>query len=165
MKDILALLVLASVLFADIGPPPAAPDITVMLIKGGQNYTGPMTLIYHCEAPEMGGNDSPVADREMGLDCGNGVCRSNGWFYKFNPCYYSQGGYFTYNTTGSDALIKVNGNVTFPSGGKYDFTIDMDSGSIKPSRGDGNPPACPLPALFLPALLGLALFAGKGAWN
>lgn len=53
MKKLVLLLIifcaLAALVFADIGPAPKAPKITVFLVKNGAAYEGDISLKYVCD--------------------------------------------------------------------------------------------------------------------
>jgi hypothetical protein len=119
-------LVLASFLFADVGPAPPKPNIEVGFVKDGSPYSGPVTLIYHCnEADE---SSSPVGQREVTFSCNKGTCRNDEWFYKFNPCYYPKDGYFKYKI--GEGEFKQSANKNFNESGTYSTTIDADKGDF-----------------------------------
>lgn len=155
MKNILALLILASVLFADVGPAPVAPDITVVFLKDGNGYAGNISLEYICD--EKGqlaswGNTSAFS-------CTNGICRNDGWsFYKLSRCYYPKYGHFEYAINGE---TKRSGTVAFEKEGNYRVTIDATTGSVKETIYSST--LCPVSLIML--ALPLLFITRKGAWN
>ena len=96
MRLLLFLLALmVSLSFADIGPGPDAPAITVTFTKGGEVYTAPISAVWHCNAPVIG-NDTEsgaVGQRNVDLSCQMGVCKNQYWYYKLNPCFDASDGY------------------------------------------------------------------------
>ena len=105
---IAALLLLAPLAFADIGPGPVAPSIQVNLVENGQPYDGPMMLTFICSAPDA--SDSPVGQREMEFACERKVCTNGNWFYKFNPCFYPENGKFRYILTKMEGPVIASGS-------------------------------------------------------
>ncbi|MFH1221724.1 MAG: hypothetical protein V1492_01430 [Candidatus Micrarchaeota archaeon] len=124
---ILVLLILvASVAFADVGPAPEKPEITVTFLKGEKSYISEISLVYHCLAPNEAA--SPVGDRNATFSCSKGVCKNSQWYYKFNPCFYPEDGYFIYTVGGVEN--RVNGSGRFNATGEYNVIVNMDNNEI-----------------------------------
>ena len=147
------LLLLASPLaFADVGPSPERPTITVDILENGQTYDGPMMLTFICSAPDA--SDSPVGQREMEFTCERKVCTNGAWFYKFNPCFYPVNGTFRYILTKMEGPVIASGNASFPASGDYALVLDVGTNVL--SEGSGplpEPPVSPSPCPFVAALL------------
>lgn len=157
MKYALLLLLLCSAAFADVGPGPAKPDITVTFTKGGAPYSGDATLVFHCLENVSG--SGAVGENEVAFTCSSGVCRNENWFYKFNPCFHPSRGYFMY-ATGGDALVRSS-EVSFEQGG-WNVVIDADTGEASQSLEQRF--TCPFPLMVLASLSILAFRAGS-VWN
>ncbi|MBN2478330.1 hypothetical protein JXB01_03510 [Candidatus Micrarchaeota archaeon] len=125
-KKFLILLFVIPLLFADIGPSPPSPEISVLLELEGNPFTEDIPLEYHCsQNHEVSG--SIIGQRTVPFSCSEGACTSEGWFYKLNPCFEDNAGYFTYiynNKTYTTEPFGVS------SGGVYEFTIDVSTGSF-----------------------------------
>ncbi|MBI5228242.1 hypothetical protein HY988_06645 [Candidatus Micrarchaeota archaeon] len=90
---LLLVLLMASFVFADVGPPPPEPNIKVIFLKDQDYYQGNISLSYVCTlAPGPG----PTGEREVNFTCSKGVCTNDYWYYKFNPCYYPTRGRFAF---------------------------------------------------------------------
>jgi len=149
MRFIFLLLVLCAVAFADVGPGPAKPDITVTFTKGGVPYGTDATLVFHCLENVSG--EGAVGEDEITFTCSAGVCRDDYWFYKFNPCFNANRGYFTYALEG-DAL-KNSSEFAFTETGR-DIVINADDGAV--SKGQ-NLFLCPGSFILLALLSLMAL--------
>ena len=152
MRIVFCLLLLCALAFADVGPGPAKPDITVTFTKGGAPYSGDTILVFHCLENVSG--SGAVGENEVAFTCSSGVCRNENWFYKFNPCFHPEKGYFMY-AAGGDALVRSS-EVSFSESGR-DIVINADDGTI--SKGH-NISLCPGSFILLAALSLLAL-----RWN
>jgi len=144
---IAALLLLAPLAFADIGPGPVAPSIQVNLVENGQPYDGPMMLTFICSAPDA--SDSPVGQREMEFACERKVCTNGNWFYKFNPCFYPENGKFRYILTKMEGPVIASGSASFPASGDYALVLDVGTNML--SQGNGPLPEPPVPPSPCPA--------------
>jgi len=155
---LLGLLLVLPFVFADIGPAPPAPNVVVRIVDNGAPASEVSQITYHC----MGSNDTnvsgPVEPAPIGLPCIDGVCRNDGgWYYKFNPCYDFPGGYFSYEFEGK--TIKTENFEFAEKYSDYEMTIEAENGSIIKKTGSSLPSGC-LPALLMPAILGLGLAFG-----
>jgi len=137
------------VIFADIGPGPATPDITIRFMDNGTPYEGEISAIFHCSEPAISGS-SPLADRDIELVCDKGVCHNDNWFYKFNPCFYPKTGRVMYGV-GGDAIIPSEG-MAFTEGKAYEVKVDVGTGKVSQ---DSGLKICPFGML----LLGAGFFA------
>lgn len=153
---LVAVLALAATCFADAGPGPTQPDITVRFTKNGAPYTGEARAIFHCgEAPLEG--TSPMAPREMELACSDGICKNDRWFYKFNPCFYAKSGSINYVLGGGDAFQTTDDGIGFPEGKAYEITIESEDGRYKANE---SAKLCPLAILGF-GVLGFGVFFGR----
>jgi hypothetical protein len=161
MKAMMVFLMLAAcpLAFADIGPGPETPEITVTFTKDGDVYTGPLSVMWRCNEPAIG-NDTEsgaVGQRIVHLSCQMGVCTNENWFYKFNPCFGADDGHIRYKTA-DQADYSSTGTLSFgPYGGS--LTIDIDTGQVsdvEDMEPEPEPDGC-LPALLLPLLGGFVM--------
>lgn len=144
-------LCLVALSFADVGPPQTPPSVTVHMVQNGLPETSITNITYHCLGVENEGA-SPVDPSPTRLDCSNGTCTNDNWYYKFNPCFMFPTGYFSYEFGGK--RIKTE-NVSFDREySAYDITIDAPTGWITGKTGPGG---CSLASLGLAAVL-LAAF-------
>jgi len=157
---VVALMLLALPLaFADVGPGPAAPTVTVHLVRNNASFTGISTITYHCMDSTGWNASSPVQPVPVNLSCSAGTCTNDaGWYYKFNPCFSFPEGYFSYGIGGSEK--RTDEFNVYDSSGSYDLTIDVDSGAITSGKGPPSP-GC-LPATAILAVLAAALLARRG---
>lgn len=155
---VLVLLVLP-LCYADVGPSPAPPKVTVHLGSNGVPAADVSEITYHCMDSEITEPASAVEPHAITLSCSAGTCtNSGGWYYKFNPCFDFPGGYFSYEFGGKTVR---SGEVEFTdSFTSYDIAIDAESGQVKSKFGSDVPTGC-LPAAVLPALLGAAMFLSR----
>ncbi len=140
--------------FADVGPSPQAPKVTVHLVKNNAPVTTVSEIIYHCLGSTEENASSPVAPAPIKLECTAGTCTNEGgWYYKFNPCFSFPGGYISYDLGQGEVKTRdFSFNQTYQN---YDMTIDAESGNIT-STSSFTPPSGCLPAfllLLVPALL------------
>lgn len=155
-KQLFILMILAFSLFADAGPSPAKPDITVTFIKGEDTFgvdASDTNLTFVCQEPN--GQDSPVDKHEVAFECATN-CKNTQWFYKLNPCYYPKAGYFRYIK--QDGTQMQTQELSFNESRTYDVKIAIDSGAVKV---ESQPSLCPFSLLVLLAGLGAAAFAVK----
>ncbi len=157
-RILLAVLVLSLLVFADIGPVPEHTGITLTFTRDGQEYIGPVSVIYHCQDPQVSPGEGPVDTVEVELSCSYGTCNNFGsWFYKFNPCFDSERGYFRYKTP-EDAGYLSTGLVSLEGSNAY-FNINLDTGEVTEAEPG---PLGPCPIALMPlALAALSLFLGK----
>ncbi|MDD5171564.1 MAG: hypothetical protein PHF60_00850 [Candidatus ainarchaeum sp.] len=155
---ILVLLVLP-LCYADVGPSPAPPNVAVHLIWNGAPASTVDEITYHCMGSDVSEPTSAVEPHTITLSCSGGTCtNSDGWYYKFNPCFDFPRGYFSYTLDGNIVRTEeVKFTDTFTS---YDITIDAESGQVSSKLGSNMPTGC-LPALLLPALLGVAFILSR----
>ena len=146
---------LASVAFADVGPGPAKPDITVRFMKGDEPYVGEVTAMFRCwDTTEE--SEGIMGETDVKLSCNAGVCNNEQWFYKFNPCFYPETGEIIYEVGGNG--YTTGGVVSFPNPNKYEVTLDVDSGEALVNEMDlENGLGCPLPMFALGSLALLAI--------
>jgi len=138
--------------FADVGPAPPAPQVTVYIVQNGQPETSVTSITYNCLGAETQ-KTGAVEPTPMTLDCSNGTCTNSNWYYKLNPCYYFPWGHFSYEFNGK--TIKTE-NMSFDEMYKfYTIVIDAPSGDIRSRLGSNAPlpSSCSLPSFILPALL------------
>ncbi len=152
MKKLFLLLLLVGFLFADIGPSPIAPSITVNISENGEPYlSNEFTLTYVCAIPPDGDEDSTMGSRKVILLCEEGICSNYGaWFYKFNPCFSNAEGYFKYEFKGKNyetAKFSINSKTNW-------FELELTTGKLKGLGGNENGSCL---SLFI--FLGTALFA------
>jgi len=156
LRAILILTLLAlPLVHADVGPAPAAPNVTVHLMKDGQPAASVSEVTYHCmnvDSAEPGSvNPYPVD-----FPCSAGVCsNSGGWYYKFNPCFGFPEGYLTYEYDGKQVRTEtVGSNKSYD---KYDITVDAPTGQVS-----GNvQSSCNLAGFILPAIIMAALLMAR----
>jgi hypothetical protein len=139
-----ALLFAVSLAFADIGPGPSKPGITIWMQENGATHTEIDEITYHCNGTDNQGNGS-VEISTLNIPCVKGACRNSDWYYKFNPCFYSSG-YFSYNLSGQE---KKSEWIDFLDSKKYEYSLDMSTGKFKEIEQE---PAC-LGGFILPGLL------------
>lgn len=163
MKKFLIGLLLFAAVFADLGPGPSPPDITLNLIKAGSPYTGNVTVTFLCKGANSSEPRGAVEPYNVELSCTKGKCVAGNWYYKFNPCFYGNGSF----EIESEGRKVVTDEVSFEKeGGTYDFTVDVETGNIN-ETGNMNSssysqiPNCPSSFILLsiPALA--AFFARK----
>lgn len=156
MKAILFVFVLifSSIVFADIGPSPDPPEITVMFIEQDAPYLGSMELRYRCNIPPDADN-GPMGDREVDFSCNNGVCKNAGWFYKLNPCFDNNQGYLAYKKPGETEYQKTD--ILAFSGNDDMIEINLDSNEVTLIPGEDKEPACCL-SMGIIAFIGCGLF-------
>lgn len=150
----LPLLVLAfmlSVSFADIGPGPDAPDITVTFTKGGEAFTAPLSVVWRCNEPVYGNDteEGAVGQRNVELACQMGVCTNENWYYKLNPCFDASDGYLLYKEA-TEQDYRKSGSISFPQGGGS-VAVDLDTDTMS-----GPSPLTPEPGVCIGALLVLS---------
>ncbi len=147
----LALCAVFAATFADIGPGPEKPAISVYLKQNSTPYTGISSITFVCAEPIVGNDtESPVGDRTAELACSGGTCTNNAWFYKFNPCFYGTG-YFSYSLDGKELKTE---SFSFSKPGSYSIEIDVDKGTTTQSGST----TCSTSALIMLALLGFVAF-------
>ncbi|MCI0503988.1 hypothetical protein L0Y65_04720 [Candidatus Micrarchaeota archaeon] len=143
--------------FADVGPAPSPPRVTVRLMDGGQPASGISLITYHC----MGVDDAEpgsVNPYPVDFPCSSGVCSNSGdWYYKFNPCFKFPEGHFTYQYAGKEVRTEAVGdNKSYDN---YDITVDAPTGQVSGNTGS----SCNLAGAILPlVLLGTAAFGAAG---
>ncbi|MDD5337214.1 MAG: hypothetical protein PHS02_01905 [Candidatus ainarchaeum sp.] len=145
MKKLALLIIIlaGAVIFADAGPSPPKPSITVNLFRSGAPYTGQAELMFVCALENA--SDSPIGQREINMTCSNGKCTNQEWFYKFNPCYYPDVGYFTYRLPGENYSIPKN-VFSFNESVVYEVKLDVGTGDSSVAvKG----PVCPLSLAIL----------------
>ncbi len=156
---VIALLALAALAFADVGPSPAPPSVMVHMESDGAPDASVSQITYHCMG-DSSTDTGAVTQRAMALSCNGGNCtNSGGWFYKFNPCFGVPGGYFTYDYQGSPVQsgdFSVSGNFS-----SYEMTVDSPSGEITNSSASNLPSGCCGSAFILAAIGAGALFAKR----
>ena len=135
--------------FADVGPGPDPPQITVNLVANHQPYTGSATATFLCSDVNSSDNaiTSPVAPHNVELSCANGKCVNDGWYYKFNPCFYSKGKI----SVQAEGKTTVSPEYSFESPGSYILYADVAGGEWE------FPPDAPIPDIGLCGSLGLIL--------
>ncbi|MDO8553735.1 MAG: hypothetical protein Q7S22_02925 [Candidatus Micrarchaeota archaeon] len=127
LLHVLFICFLASVIFADTGPGPASPEIKIKLFDNSKPYTGEATANYLCSlATERGPPKGAVEPGDVQLECANGECSDAGWYYKFNPCFYSEGK-FEITTNGKTVITP---KVSLENPGTYSFDVDVGTGKI-----------------------------------
>ncbi|VVB57008.1 Uncharacterised protein [uncultured archaeon] len=123
---LLALLLMAPVLLADIGPPPPRPQIMVQVTENGTPYMGEIRAVYHC--PNAGEEQGTVSPYNVNLTCKQGTCTNSNWYYKFNPCYYSQG-FVEVSAAGKTVSTP---EMDLKDAGPYQMRVDLASGQSGP---------------------------------
>lgn len=131
MKAFVFVLLLASPLFADIGPAPQKPEIVISLVRNSQPYKGAVKVTYLCSEQEGRGSHSPVAPYDLELSCIEGRCTNENWYYKLNPCYYSKGSFLVETP---DGLLTTK-EMDFSAGKRYSLTIDVENNAVWESPG------------------------------
>lgn len=130
---IISLLILnfVGMVYADVGPSPEPPKVTVNLVSGNAPATDINEIVYHCYG-ESNSSDSVVSDRLVALPCNNGICKnSDSWFYKLNPCFSFPYGYFSYQLNGIEKQTEIF-NIS-EGQSTYDMTFDVQTGELKSS--------------------------------
>jgi len=120
------LLLLLNISFADVGPSPDAPSITLRVLENGEPYAGHVEVRYICtkELPPDVEPDDDLFGIYMPLECEDGVCTNPVWFYKLNECFYSSGVFEMKDGGGTKSSIEVD--LTSP--GNYEFSFDVETG-------------------------------------
>ena len=147
---------ISSVAFADMGPGPADPQIEVGFIKNNQPYTSDISLVYQCNVPLRGAG--PIATRTFDFTCSKGICKNDGWFYKFNPCFSSNGS-LRYMLPLQNSFTNFTETLEFREGGGYKLIMNLDKNSL--SSASTFTPLCP----FSFVLLGLIPIFLVKKWN
>jgi hypothetical protein len=165
---LLIVCILASVIFADIGPGPEPVVIKLNLLENGKPYTGEATAIYQCSlATERGPPKGSVEPGDKQMECFEGKCNTAGWYYKFNPCFHSKG---NFSVTANGKTI-VSPEISLEDNTYYVFDFDLATNQITKTDGSGeivNPPgpdpepnpSC-IPGIALVAIAFLATVAVK----
>ena len=122
--------------FADVGPPPPGPEISLSLFKNGALYADDATVEFVC-LDLIPASDSPVGERVVNLTCVKGICTNDQWFYKFNPCYKPASGKFRYKLN-DWTEYKETGLFDFSQPGKYNIILDVDKGTSSNTWVNGN---------------------------
>jgi len=147
---VVAFLFVVSLASADVGPGPTAPEITVVL-QGDVNDIHNITHItYHCEGTNSTGSGA-VEPSVRDFTCKNITCTTSGWYYKFNPCFYSSG-YFSYEL---DGVERQSTWLNFTEGRQYSVVINTDTGEARTT-----PSGCLGTALIM-GILGIAGFIAR----
>ena len=165
MKKIILfmLIVFLGFALADAGPGPVAPSITLKFIQDGKAYSGGVDASYICDIPDNSTGVSPVSGREMNLTCTNGVCRNDAWFYKFNPCFYSESGHLKYDISGKDGVGRT-GNMNFSTADFYEVTVNLDDNSVtKKTSKNWAHEVCPF--VFIAFAVPGLLYMRSRTWN
>lgn len=127
MRAIVFVLVLAlfGMAYADVGPSPAAPSITLRVLENGEPYTGYVEVTYICseELPPDVEPDDDLFGIYMPLECEDGVCTNYDWYYKLNDCFYSSGVFEMKN--GGETKSSIEVDLTSP--GDYEFSFDVET--------------------------------------
>lgn len=154
MKTLLAisaLLIFSSLVFADIGPGPAKPVISIKVFGGQQPYNGYLEMVFHCNEPGEEA-DNTIGEREVTLSCSNGACTNDQWFYKFNPCFSDSGGYLKYKTS-ENQNYRTTTTFSYETAG-VDGELDIKSGLFQVSSSE--PGSCAAGgAMMILLLLGI----------
>ncbi|VVC02690.1 Uncharacterised protein [Candidatus Burarchaeum australiense] len=133
----IVLLALGGLAFADIGPGPDPAYVMVTLTSGGAPYAGEAAMTYLCSKAterKLTANNS-VEPIDVLMACEAGKC-IRGAYYKFNPCFYSNGSF----------ELAVNGKtvtsreVYLESPGNYEFSMDVNTGALNASPRNPQPP-------------------------
>jgi len=154
---VMAFLLAVPLAFADIGPGPEIPDITVTLMESGQPAGGVESITFHCMGVESAEPGS-VNPYPVDFPCSGGVCTNSGaWYYKFNPCFMFEEGYFSYMYNGKQ-IRSESFNASTP--GRNNMVIDAPTGQISTGGVQPGPGGlCGLGMVALPAaLLGAVAF-------
>lgn len=123
MKKYLILMLLASLLFADISPP-SAPDVIVTITKNNKLYTENIELEYDCN---IHGDNASAYKIDLGFKCNEGVCKNYGWTYMFIRCPNSEG-YFRYSLDDGKTSTEISEPIGFNDSGTYNIALDLDEG-------------------------------------
>lgn len=159
MKKLLILLLVLPLMFADFGPAPPAPRVTVKLYGPGIEgatpipYGGEMNVTYYCNASMLNLSSDLIHNwgYRVNFICANWECHNDGWgIYKFSPCYYPEHGYFNYSING---LEMTSQDLGFADGNNYDVKVDMYTGKILSD--EKSQPICP----FFALIIGLVVLA------
>ncbi|MFA5076926.1 MAG: hypothetical protein WC488_00690 [Candidatus Micrarchaeia archaeon] len=153
---LLALLLLGTVLFADAGPSPPKPQITVNIEKAGAPYAGALDMVFVCAAE--GASNSPVGEREINMTCSSGRCTNDDWFYKLNPCYYPDIGYFIYRLPGESNYSLPKTVFSFNESMVYEVKLDVETGNSSVAAKGA---ACPLSLAILAFFSTFAYFYAR----
>jgi len=155
---ILILCILASVIFADVGPGPEPVVIKLNLLENGKPYIGDANATYLCSlATERGSPKGSVKPGDIEMECFEGKCNTAGWYYKFNPCFHSKG---NFSVTAKGKTV-VSPEISVEDKTYYNFNFDLDTNQITETDGNGeivNPPG-PDPEPVPSCLPGVALVA------
>lgn len=123
----IAFAMLAAPVFADVGPGPASPTLSIVLYQNGERFAGDANATYLCSLAKTRGPPSgAVAPGDMPLNCSGGVCVIGNWYYKFNPCFASAGMVQVTTANGTS----VSREFTMATGGNYGFDMDVDTGRV-----------------------------------
>lgn len=135
MKRVVLLLMVFGFLFADIGPAPEMPHITVNLMADGQPYSGYFELSYFCTESTVEAEGSNAFDeRYIDFACTEGTCVNTEWYYKLNPCFSGANGHFIYEYLGEG----MNSDpVSFEQEKTYELYLDLPTGAVTEAD-DGN---------------------------
>ena len=162
MKKLIFLLLVFGLLFADIGPVPEDPDITIYSIYNGELSPNYFELEYFCTEPTGNEGSSPVDDRYITFSCTEGDCFNQYWFYKLNPCFSGADGYFIYQYEGEETHSET---VSFNSGQSYTLYLEVTTGELSDQLGgdeedqedeDDVKPLCSSAFVILFLLLGVS---------
>ena len=147
---VVVLLFVVSLASADVGPGPTAPEITVVL-QGDVNDIHNITHItYHCEGTNSTGSGA-VEPSVRDFACNESRCTASGWYYKFNPCFYSSG-YFSYDIGGVE---KQSSWLNFTEGRQYFVVLNTTTGQA------GVAPSGCLGTVLIFSILGIACFFAR----
>jgi hypothetical protein len=141
---ILGLIFLISFTYADVGPGPTKPDITIWMQENGSTHTEIDQITYHCNGTDNRGTGA-VEISAIDFTCVKGACKNNNWYYKFNPCFYSSG-YIGYTVNGES---KKSEWIDFSEAKQYTYNLDVVTGKFMAIEPE---PAC-LGGFILPGLL------------
>jgi len=159
MRNTLVMLALCAIFaatFADIGPGPEKPAISVYLKQNNTPYAGLSSITFVCTEPIVGNNtELPIGDRTRDLACSGGTCTNEAWFYKFNPCFYGTG-YFTFKSPKTGQDVKTE-DMNFSKAGDYTVEVDVDTGK----KGMSGQTSCTTSAIIALALLSVLGFAAR----
>ncbi len=152
-KTVFLLLLLFGVLFADIGPSPEPPQVSIQLTEAGNPYSGSISISYVCSVPNENSDTGPMGQRAIELSCSNGICTNEGWFYKLNPCFSGSQGYFSYEWKEDNMSTD---DFALQSSNEYGFELELSDASLA-SRPPKKKEAgfCLAPGLLAIFLLGL----------
>lgn len=150
MRSMLIFLIslsLFSFVWADIGPSPTSPSITVFL--NGSSASQIKEIVYNCNVSKRDSSTNIMDIRTVKFNCTNNVCQNTNWFYKLNPCF-SSAGFFSYNINGKTMKTK---QMNFSSGKRYDIYLNTDSGKTHIQRPGTSSTLCMI-VFVIPILLG-----------